>query len=134
MLLMQELTSWPMELNRGSEMATMSATERRFVVFSSQIPWLISVICGIFKSNTTVDHTYMELWCMRKAAMWDIEEGVITFLKIFIVIQLQLYAFSPHPSTPPLLNPPPSPTSTLPLDFVHVSFIVVPLLCGYNKI
>ena len=48
--------------------------------------------------------------------------------KIFIVIQLQLYAFSPHPSTPPQLNPPPSPTSTLPLDFVHVSFIVVPVI------
>ena len=45
---------------------------------------------------------------------------------MFIVIQLQLYAFSPHPSTPPQLNLPPSPTSTLPLDFVHVSFIVVP--------
>ena len=28
---------------------------------------------------------------------------------IFIVIQLQLYVFSPHPSTPPQLNPPPSP-------------------------
>ena len=49
------------------------------------------------------------------------------FFKIFIVIQLQLYAFSPHPSTPPQLNPPPSLTSTLPLDFVHVSFIVVPV-------
>ena len=36
------------------------------------------------------------------------------FKKIFIVIQLQLYAFSPHPSTPPQVNPPPSPTSTLP--------------------
>ena len=29
------------------------------------------------------------------------------FFKIFIVIRLQLYAFSPHPSTPPQLNPPP---------------------------
>ena len=43
------------------------------------------------------------------------------YFLIFIVIQLQLYAFSPHPSTPPQLNPPPSPTSTLPLGFVHVS-------------
>ena len=44
------------------------------------------------------------------------------FKKIFIVIQLQLYAFSPHPSTPPQLNPPPSATSTHPPapDFVHV--------------
>ena len=47
------------------------------------------------------------------------------FIFIFIVIQLQLSAFSPHPSTPPQPNPPPSPASTLPLDFVHVSFIVV---------
>ena len=39
-----------------------------------------------------------------------------------------MYAFSPHPSTPPQLNPPPSPTSTLPLGFVHVSFIVVPVI------
>ena len=46
------------------------------------------------------------------------------FFLIFIVIQLQLYGFSPHPSTPPQLNPPPSPTSTLPPGFVHVSFIV----------
>ena len=38
--------------------------------------------------------------------------NVIFILKIFSVIQLQLSAFSPHPST-------------LPLDFVHVSFIVV---------
>ena len=43
------------------------------------------------------------------------------FFKIFIVIQLQLCAFSPHPSTPPQLNPPPSPTSTLPLDFEEKS-------------
>ena len=39
------------------------------------------------------------------------------FFLIFIVIQLQLYIFSPHPSTPPQLNPPPSPTSTFPLGF-----------------
>ena len=52
----------------------------------------------------------------------------ICFFKIFIVIQLQLYAFSPHPSTPPQLNPSPSPTSTLTLGFVHVSSIVVPVI------
>ena len=50
------------------------------------------------------------------------------FILIFIVVQLQLCAFSPHPSTPPQLKPPPSPTSTLSLDFVHVSFIVVPVI------
>ena len=51
------------------------------------------------------------------------------FIFIFIVIQLQLYVFSPHPSTPPQPNPPSSPHSTLPLDFVHVSFIVVLVMC-----
>ena len=50
------------------------------------------------------------------------------FFKFFIVIQLQLCAFFPHPSTPPQLKPPPSPTSTLPLDLVHVSFKVVPVI------
>ena len=49
------------------------------------------------------------------------------YFLIFIVIQLQLFAFSPHPSTPPQPNPPSSPTFTLPLDFVHVFFIVAPV-------
>ena len=48
------------------------------------------------------------------------------FFNYFIVVHLQLSAFSPHPSTPPQTNPPPSPASTLPLGFVHVSFTVVP--------
>ena len=43
-----------------------------------------------------------------------------------VVVQLELSAFSPHLSTPPQPNPPPSPASTLSLCFVHVSFIVVP--------
>ena len=46
------------------------------------------------------------------------------FLSFFIVMQLQLYAFSPHPSTPPQVNPPPFPLSTLPLGFVYVSWII----------
>ena len=44
----------------------------------------------------------------------------------FIVVQLQLSIFSPHLSTPPQPNPPPSPASTFRLGSVHVSFIVVP--------
>ena len=44
----------------------------------------------------------------------------------FIVVQLQWSAFSSHPSTPPQPNPPPSTESTLPLGFVHLSFIVLP--------
>ena len=38
-----------------------------------------------------------------------------------------LSAFSPLPSNPPQPVPPPSPISTLPLDFVLVSFIVAPI-------
>ena len=48
------------------------------------------------------------------------------FLNYIIVMQLLLSAFSRHLSTPLQPNPPPSPASTLPLGFVHVSFIVVP--------
>ena len=66
-------------------------------------------------------------WSVFLFALFINELKYIDFLKIVIVIQLQLYAFSPHPSTPPQLNPPPSPTSTLSLDFVHVSFIAVPV-------
>ena len=51
-----------------------------------------------------------------------------SFFKFLLVIKLQLSAFSPHPSTPPQLNPPLSPASCLPLDFVHVSFIVLPVI------
>ena len=52
---------------------------------------------------------------------------VFFYLFIFIVIQLQLSAFSPHPSSPFQPIPPPSPISTLPLYFVLVSFIVAPV-------
>ena len=51
---------------------------------------------------------------------------IYKFKVIFTFIRLQLYAFSPHPSTPPQLNPPPSPTSTLPLDFVHDFYFIKP--------
>ena len=50
------------------------------------------------------------------------------FNKNFIVIQLQLSAFSLHPSTPPQPKPPPFFTSSPTLGFVHVSFIVVPVI------
>ena len=52
---------------------------------------------------------------------------IIFLIYSFIFIQLQLSAFSPHPSTPPQSVLPPSHTSTLPLDFVLVSFIVAPI-------
>ena len=41
--------------------------------------------------------------------------AILVLLKFFIVIQLQLCAFSPHPSTPPQPNLPPSPACTPPL-------------------
>ena len=44
----------------------------------------------------------------------------------FIVVQLQLFAFSPHRSPPYQPNPPPSLTSSLPLGFAHVYCIGVP--------
>ena len=43
------------------------------------------------------------------------------FSKFVIVVQLQLSAFSPHPSMPPQQNPPPLFASTLPLSLVYVS-------------
>ena len=51
-----------------------------------------------------------------------------SFFKIFIVIQLQLYAFSPHPSTPPQPKTTFLPHLYPPLDFVYVSFIVAPVI------
>ena len=82
---------------------------------------------------TTIKETYEN----RKIPFASIRLAKLFFLAfyflffiflIFIVIQLQLYAFSPRPSTPPQPNPPPSPISTLPLGFVHLSFIVVPVI------
>ena len=44
----------------------------------------------------------------------------------FIVVQVQLSAFSPHHSPRPQPSPPASPDSTPHLGYVHVSFIPVP--------
>ena len=67
-------------------------------------------------------------WARVGSPDWKIMGSHQRFIfLIFIVIQLQLSAFSPLPSTPPQPTPPPSPTSTFPLDFVHVSFIVAPV-------
>ena len=70
------------------------------------------------------------IWVLNESFFfWSLGEFYFSLVYlIFIVIQLQLYAFSPHPSTPPQPNPPASPTTTLPLDFVHVSFIVAPVI------
>ena len=59
---------------------------------------------------------------------------VCLFAFIFIYLFLNFYYYSItvvcrfSPSLHPTSAEPPSPTSTLPLDFVHVSFIVVPVI------
>ena len=64
----------------------------------------------------------------KKRERMRIAQGTSFFFgNLFIFIHLQLSAFSPLPSTPPQPVPPPSPTSTLPFDFVLVSFIVAPI-------
>ena len=64
---------------------------------------------------------------LNSSALWGNVAITSLFKKnYFIVVQLQLFVFPYHPSTPPQPNPPPSPASTLSLGFVHVSFIVVP--------
>ena len=47
-------------------------------------------------------------------------------LQLFYCCSITVVCMSPHPSTPPQPNSLPSLASTLPLGFVHVSFIVVP--------
>ena len=64
--------------------------------------------------------------------------GILFFLKkyfifkIFIVIQLQLYAFSPHPSTPSQLNPPPSLYEAIVSRVVFLIFLSVSSLSAYK--
>ena len=48
----------------------------------------------------------------------------VCFINYFIVVQLQLSAFSPCHFPLPQPNPPPCLASILPLGFVHVFFIV----------
>ena len=67
----------------------------------------------------------LEGFCCQTLCFIDWTSTSFFFFNYFIV-QLQLSAFFPHPSTPPQPNPPPSPASTLPLGFVHVSFILLP--------
>ena len=49
---------------------------------------------------------------------------LIFLFLIFIGIQLQLYAFSPHPSTPPQVNPPLSPTSNVHSSTIYNSQVL----------
>ena len=58
------------------------------------LPWTLTLLpCLVAANNAEVEHGGCRL----------------LFFLNFIVIHLQLSAFSPHPSTPPQTNPPPSP-------------------------
>ena len=63
----------------------------------------VCLLCDAY--NNWLTHFILFFWGERN----------IHFLKKFIVIQLQLCAFSPHSSTPPQPNPPPSPLPPSPL-------------------
>ena len=76
--------------------------------------------------ETITSHHFLNIWIPITLVRPGLINLKCYFFNCFIVVQLQLSAFSPHPSTPPQPNPPPSCAPTLPLDFVHVSFIVVP--------
>ena len=102
--------------------------------------WWIENLKDVFWRQTLKYHSfwgvikilgsYSKVWYFRTANFNWCATRIFIFFPLFkknFVIQLQLSAFSPHPSTPPQTIPPPSHTSTLPLDFVHVSFIVVPV-------
>ena len=97
-----------------------------FVTTSLHIPHLIRSLVSHGEQITALVIRSMREHLKNTQAASGPSTSFFLIKIFFIVIQLQLYAFSPRPSTPPQLNPPPSPTSTLPLDFVHVSFIVVP--------
>ena len=49
---------------------------------------------------------YLSSTEVQRSLASDRVSPLLLFFLIFIVIQLQLYAFSPHPSTPPQPNPP----------------------------
>ena len=49
-------------------------------------------------------------------------------IKFLLLFNYSCLPFLPIPPPQPQPNPSPSPASTLPLDFVHVSFIVVPVI------
>ena len=82
-----------------------------WLISLSIIPWTSPIL-----SQMAIFHFFMAEYYSFK-----------NYFLFFIFIQLQLSAFSPHPSTPSQPIPPPFPTSTLPLDFVFVSFIVAPI-------
>ena len=85
-----------------------------------------SLICKVGmkrgKYESFLKHTHTQTHTHKTLMTWVLWVYEKRFFLIFIDIQLQLYAFYPHPSTPPQLNPPPSPTFTLPIDFVHVLY------------
>ena len=100
---------------------TLWTTEQEdaIVVYNFRVAYIFASLCFYWYFYSSLSLFYF-IFCMVKY--------LITSFNFFIVIHLQLSAFSPHPSTPPQPVPPPSFASTLPLDLVHVSFIVVPVI------
>ena len=84
------------------------------------IHWILSLGSLHLKSSIKI----IKVICMLFYFLFILLFYYFIFKTFFIVVQLQLSAFSPHPSIPTQPIPPPSPVSTLPLEFVHVSFIV----------
>ena len=130
-----QLNMFKMYVHLGHCMLINSLKVNRHCIFY----WIINTIkynksmhkIMIHSQESIRDNVLIELLVEKPVFCFLFDDHLFHFLlffKIFIVIQLQLCAFSPHPSTPPQLNPPPSPTSTLLLGFVHVSFIVVPVI------
>ena len=78
-----------------------------------------------FTQRVFVEHSMCQALCQVPGYSSEPKKDLSFFFpNYFIVAQLQLSAFSPHPSPPSPPNPPPS--LAFPLGFVRVSFIVVP--------
>ena len=75
-------------------------------------PMFIEAQFTITKCWKQPKYPSVNVWIKK---LWYIYRMEFFKKNFFIVIQLQLYAFSPHPSTPPQPNLPPSPNTTLPL-------------------
>ena len=79
-----------------------------------------------YQSFRAQTHTDLLAICIPGAPCC-VPGGSFYFFNFYCYSVTVVCLFSPslHPTQ---LNPPPSPTSTLPLGFVHVSFIVVPVI------